>query len=123
MSLKVFCVCPNPIVDIRTIRINIIFFIICIFQSVLMFANGHIYEMLGLRCASLSAVTKVGAGQKDSRKHLNPNILYMMLAFRCYFLIFMFLQISMFLHSDLDKCTSHSMLYYYQVSLLESHYH
>jgi hypothetical protein len=27
--------------------------------------NGHIYEMLGLLCAFLSAGTKVGAGQKD----------------------------------------------------------
>ncbi|TCO09393.1 hypothetical protein EV194_103306 [Natronoflexus pectinivorans] len=35
----------------------------------------------GLRCASLSAVTEVGAGQKGSSNHLNPNILYMMLAF------------------------------------------
>ena len=42
--------------------------------------NGHIYEMLGLRSASLSAVTKVGAGQKGFCKHLNPNVLYMMLA-------------------------------------------
>jgi hypothetical protein len=41
--------------------------------------NGDIYEMLGLRCASLSAVIKVGAGQKGSHKHLNLNILYMML--------------------------------------------
>jgi len=36
----------------------------------------------GLRASSLSAVTKVGAGQKDSRKHLIPNVLYMMLACR-----------------------------------------
>ncbi|ASB50299.1 hypothetical protein CDL62_14700 [Alkalitalea saponilacus] len=48
--------------------------------------NGDIYEMLGLRCASLSAVTKAGAGQKGSCKHQNPNILYMMLPFRCLFL-------------------------------------
>ena len=41
--------------------------------------NEHVYEMLGLRCASLSAVTEVGAGQGGSHKHLNPNILYMML--------------------------------------------
>ena len=34
----------------------------------------------GLRAPSLSAVAKVGAEQKGSRKHLNPNILYMMLA-------------------------------------------
>jgi len=34
----------------------------------------------GLRASSLSAVTKVGAGQKLSSNHLNPNILYMMLA-------------------------------------------
>ena len=34
----------------------------------------------GLRGAYLSAVTKVGAGQKDLLKHLTPNILYMMLA-------------------------------------------
>jgi hypothetical protein len=33
----------------------------------------------GLRASSLSAVTKAGAGQNGSRKHLNPNILYMML--------------------------------------------
>jgi hypothetical protein len=33
----------------------------------------------GLRASSLSAVTKVGAGQKRSSNHLNPNILYMML--------------------------------------------
>ena len=48
-------------------------------MSLIMFANGHIYEMLGMRESKLSAVTKVGAGQKGSRKHLNPNILYMML--------------------------------------------
>ena len=47
-------------------------------------ANGHIYEMLGLRCASLSAVTKAGAGQDVSNKRLNPNILYMMLAIVIY---------------------------------------
>jgi len=34
--------------------------------------NGYIYEMLGLRCASLSAVTKADAGQKLSRKHQTP---------------------------------------------------
>lgn len=33
----------------------------------------------GLRAISLSAVTKVGAGQKVSHKHLTTNILYMML--------------------------------------------
>src|SRR5690554_6778972 len=33
----------------------------------------------GLRESSLSAVTNAGAGQIDSHKHLNPNILYMML--------------------------------------------
>jgi len=41
--------------------------------------NGHIYEMLGLRESSLSAATKVAAGQNDSCKYLIPNILYMML--------------------------------------------
>ena len=55
-------------------------------MSVKMHHNGHVYEMLGLRCASLSAVTKVGAGQKGSHKHLNPNILYMMLPNVIYFL-------------------------------------
>jgi hypothetical protein len=33
----------------------------------------------GLRETSLSADTKVGAGQKDSHNHITPNILYMML--------------------------------------------
>jgi hypothetical protein len=44
-----------------------------------MFAKGHINEMLGLQCASLSAGTKVGAGQKGSCKHLNTIFLQMML--------------------------------------------
>lgn len=34
----------------------------------------------GLRATSLSADTKADAGQKHSRNHLNPNVLYMMLA-------------------------------------------
>jgi len=34
----------------------------------------------GLRASSLSADTKVDAGLKDSSNHLNPNVLYMMLA-------------------------------------------
>jgi hypothetical protein len=34
----------------------------------------------GLRASSLSAATKVDAGQNASRNHLNPNVLYMMLA-------------------------------------------
>jgi len=38
------------------------------------------YEMLGIAGSSLSAVTKVDAGQKLARKHQTPNILYMMLA-------------------------------------------
>jgi len=38
----------------------------------------------GLRASSLSAVTKVGAGQKASHKHLTPNILYMMLWLCCF---------------------------------------
>jgi hypothetical protein len=45
-----------------------------------MFCFSAHYEMLGLRETDLSAVTKVSAGQKGSYKHLNPNILYMMLA-------------------------------------------
>jgi len=34
----------------------------------------------GLRASSLSADTKADAGQKHSCNHLNPNVLYMMLA-------------------------------------------
>jgi len=33
----------------------------------------------GLRASSLSAVAKADAGQKHSRNHLTPNVLYMML--------------------------------------------
>ncbi|MFP4026115.1 MAG: hypothetical protein ACLFVR_16460, partial [Thiohalospira sp.] len=33
----------------------------------------------GLRASSLSADTKADAGQNATRKHLNPNVLYMML--------------------------------------------
>jgi len=43
-------------------------------------ANGHIYETLGIAGSSLSAVTKVGAGQNGLHKHQIPNVLYMMLA-------------------------------------------
>src|SRR5690606_268696 len=49
-----------------------------------MFANGCVYEMLGLRETDLSAVTKVSAGQKLSSNHLNPNVLYMMLCAALY---------------------------------------
>jgi hypothetical protein len=38
------------------------------------------YETLGLRASFLSAVTKANAGQDVSNNHLNPNVLYMMLA-------------------------------------------
>jgi hypothetical protein len=41
----------------------------------------------GLRVSSLSAVTKVGAGQKGLRNHLTPNILYMMLAIVIYSIV------------------------------------
>jgi hypothetical protein len=34
----------------------------------------------GLRATSLSAVAKADAGQNISSNHLNPNVLYMMLA-------------------------------------------
>jgi len=34
----------------------------------------------GLRASSLSAVAKAIAGQNTSINHLNPNVLYMMLA-------------------------------------------
>ena len=47
---------------------------------------GHIYEMLKIAGASLSAVTKVDAGQEGSHKHLNPNIFYMMLVAGVFFL-------------------------------------
>jgi hypothetical protein len=33
----------------------------------------------GLRASSLSAVAKADAGQKHSRNHLTPNVLYVML--------------------------------------------
>jgi hypothetical protein len=42
--------------------------------------RSYIYEMLGLRCASLSAITKADAGQNASSNHINPNVLYMMCA-------------------------------------------
>ncbi|ASB50470.1 hypothetical protein CDL62_15590 [Alkalitalea saponilacus] len=72
-----------------TTRLSIIFKIVHFVVRLFVFmlgVNGHIYEMLGLRCASLSAVTKVCAGQKDSCKHQAPNILYMMLpaGFLCF---------------------------------------
>jgi len=51
-------------------------------------ANVHIYEMLGLRASSLSAVTKVAAGQNNSSNYLTPNILYMMLATGVYITAF-----------------------------------
>lgn len=44
----------------------------------------------GLRASTLSAVTKADAGQNASSNHLNPNVLYMMLAV-CGFLIGHFL--------------------------------
>ncbi|MCC7319160.1 MAG: hypothetical protein IT219_11545 [Bacteroidales bacterium] len=51
-----------------------------IFLSLLQLAVTVTYmKCWGLRASSLSAVTKVGAGQNGSYKHLNPNILYMML--------------------------------------------
>jgi hypothetical protein len=56
----------------------------------------YMYEMLGIADSSLSAIAKAGAGQKHSINHLNPNILYMMLAVRIFFfyvLIFMLIQI------------------------------
>jgi hypothetical protein len=34
----------------------------------------------GLRATFLSAVAKANAGQNTSHNHLNPNVLYMMLA-------------------------------------------
>ena len=34
----------------------------------------------GLRATSLSAAAKVDAGQKTSSNHIDPNVLYMMLA-------------------------------------------
>ena len=39
----------------------------------------------GLRASSLSAVAKADAGQKHSRNHLTPNVLYMMLPPGWYF--------------------------------------
>ncbi len=41
----------------------------------------------GLRVSSMSAVTKVRAGQNASHIHLTPNVLYTMLAFRALFII------------------------------------
>jgi len=38
----------------------------------------------GLRASSLSAVAKADAGQNTPKNHLNPNVLYMMLAFRAF---------------------------------------
>ncbi len=43
------------------------------------------YKTLGIVASSLSAVTKVDAGQNVSNYHLGPNVLYMMLAFRASF--------------------------------------
>jgi hypothetical protein len=43
----------------------------------------------GLRASSLSAVTKADAGQNVSDNHLNPNVLYMMLAVRFYFNLYL----------------------------------
>ena len=49
-------------------------------------ANG------GLRASSLSADTKADAGQNTSCNHLNPNVLYMMLAAALYFINYFFNQ-------------------------------
>jgi len=38
----------------------------------------------GLRASSLSAVTKADSGQNTSNNHLNPNVLYKMLANRLF---------------------------------------
>ena len=68
-------------------------------------AHGeYMHETWGLRASSLSAVTKVGAGQKRSSNHLNPNILYMMLytvvIFSIVFFLF-FLLLQLMLHAIL----------------------
>jgi hypothetical protein len=51
----------------------------------------------GLRASSLSAVTNADAGQNASSKHLNPNVLYMMLATG--------------VHSFLSVCQSFSFIF------------
>jgi hypothetical protein len=42
-------------------------------------ANGTCMKRWGLRASLLSTVAKANAGQNNSRNHLNPNVLYMML--------------------------------------------
>ncbi len=45
----------------------------------------------GLRASTLSAVPKADAGQNTSINHLNPNVLYMMLAVVIYSIRLVFL--------------------------------
>jgi len=58
------------------------------------YVQRYMYEMLGFAGSSLSAVTKIDAGQKPSRKHQTPNILYMMLGKVLYLLHDFFLNSS-----------------------------
>ena len=67
-------------------------------------ASRHTIKRWGLRAWSLSADTKADAGQNTSINHLNPNVLYMMLAVRAFYISFYKLSFSINCYSIVDWC-------------------
>ena len=60
-----------------------LFLVVCLLLScrlLRLLVTDTCIKCWGLRASSLSAETKADAGQNAKRNHLNPNVLYMMLA-------------------------------------------